>query len=217
MLIKRSFPSKSDIFRSSKLSMQRKESATNYISRLSSITRVAPIQVEGNAGIVPTCPFEKRKVSPTLLSRNCTVASDSTTLALVEQMTPQQRHFLLHKVLQIMFFMEFFLLTEVLKTLIPAAYSECNQPTFYSVLCQFPPLTFCVRLLLGDPFPLAQPQILSAVRWSGRIWFLGSCRSHSDLRNAGDHIVRNIDLDASQDDLQFSRTTTWIRGFQQLG
>ncbi|EGZ14009.1 hypothetical protein PHYSODRAFT_510516 [Phytophthora sojae] len=123
MLIKRSFPSKSDIFRSSKLSMQRKESATNYISRLSSITRVAPIQVEGNAGIVPTCPFEKRKVSPTLLSRNCTVASDSTTLALVEQMTPQQRHFLLHKVLQIMFFMEFFLLTEVLKTLIPAAYS----------------------------------------------------------------------------------------------
>ncbi|KAE9294257.1 hypothetical protein PR003_g24298 [Phytophthora rubi] len=115
--------STSDIFRSSKVSLQRKQSATNYIARITSFTRVAPLPVESNVGVVPDCSFGSTNASPSLLSRKCAATSDSTTLALVEQMTTQQRRFLLHKVLQIMFFMEFFLLTELLKALIPVGYS----------------------------------------------------------------------------------------------
>ncbi|KAE9175702.1 hypothetical protein PF002_g28725, partial [Phytophthora fragariae] len=114
--------SKSDIFRSSKVSLQRKQSATNYIARITSFARVAPTPVESNVGVVPDFSFGSTNVSPSLLSRKWATTSDSTTLALVEQMTTQQRRLLLHKVLQIMFFMEFFLLTELLKALIPVGY-----------------------------------------------------------------------------------------------
>ncbi|KAJ8518540.1 hypothetical protein ON010_g18196 [Phytophthora cinnamomi] len=110
----RPFPSRSDIFK-----VQKIKTTTDYIARFASITRVAPMPAESNIGVVPNYSF----TSPTR-PLNFPTGTDHTTVALVDQMTPQQRHLLLHKILQIMFFVEFFLLGEFLKALIPAVYSE---------------------------------------------------------------------------------------------
>ncbi|GMF27490.1 unnamed protein product [Phytophthora fragariaefolia] len=117
MPTKRSFISKSDIFRLS-------GSSTNSITNFAGITRVAPIGVESNIGLVPNCPVGDLIRSQHASLKDSASVSDITTLTLVEQMSPQQRHSLLHKVLQVMFFVEFLLLTEFSKAIIPAAYSE---------------------------------------------------------------------------------------------
>ncbi|KAJ8548623.1 hypothetical protein ON010_g11051 [Phytophthora cinnamomi] len=114
MLPTRPFPSRSDIFK-----VQKIKATTDYIARFASITRVAPMPAESNIGAVPDYSF----TSPTR-PLNVPTGTDHTTVALVDQMTPQQRHLLLHKVLQIMFFVEFLLLSEFMKALMPAAHSE---------------------------------------------------------------------------------------------
>ncbi|KAG6613043.1 uncharacterized protein IUM83_11872 [Phytophthora cinnamomi] len=146
----RPFPSRSDIFKVQKIKTTTDYIASRMIKEIRETTNEEIDQAIASAlliahkypelreeSVLPTRPFPSRSdifkvqkiktttdyiASPTR-PLNFPTGTDHTTVALVDQMTPQQRHLLLHKILQIMFFVEFFLLGEFVKALIPAVYS----------------------------------------------------------------------------------------------
>ncbi|KAJ8577369.1 hypothetical protein ON010_g1837 [Phytophthora cinnamomi] len=87
---------------------------TNAMAKNSNSTQVAPSPVESS--ILPDCCLGGTYKSPTLLL--------SKGVAGVSSRTVEKRHLLLQNVLQLTFFMEFFLLSELMKALTPLTYTK---------------------------------------------------------------------------------------------
>lgn len=109
--------SKSEVFRMSTLQTTRTDGKpTRSGMRSTSTTQVSPTPAENHIGVVPNFSF-----SQVLPVENCPAPE---VLTLIERMTTQERHLLLQKILQILFFTEFLLLTEFMEVLTPVIYSK---------------------------------------------------------------------------------------------